>query len=163
MDTPKRKGRFWPWFVLALLAVPLVGDSILIFMVSTDPSFAVEENYYEKALEWDQKQVQRARNQQLGWRVEPRFLPTAADGGLPLEVALVGRDGETLADARVRMRAFAHARPARVQEEVLHKVDAGVYATRIRSPRRGWWRLEFQVTRGDIRFTAVETVRMPLP
>ena len=54
---------------MALLVAWAGANIAFVVITSRDASFAVEPNYYAKALAWDQTMAQQARNEALGWSV----------------------------------------------------------------------------------------------
>ena len=63
-------GRVWAW-VPALLLGGLLGTQLTVLhYVLEDPSFALESDYYRKAVSWDaQRELERA-SAALGWQGE---------------------------------------------------------------------------------------------
>ena len=53
----------WPMCVGGILVVNFIGVGVVLYFSMRDPSFAVEEAYYEKALAWDQEREQEARTE----------------------------------------------------------------------------------------------------
>ena len=109
-DSPRFN--IWPWVPVVLLT-SMVGGLLYMAKIATDdPGFAVEQDYYQKAVAWDDHQAQSAENTRLGWN-------------LTLETRTVGRDvqlvakltddrGHALPNAKVRVDAFANARAGHI-------------------------------------------------
>lgn len=80
--TPATKGsRAWMWPVgLITLMCGSVGICVMTAVVAArDPSFALEPDYYERALEWDETAAARDASATLGWRAHVEVsIPGAA-------------------------------------------------------------------------------------
>ena len=61
------RGWQWPVAVGALLALGVGANVVLMLVARSNPSFAVESEYYDKALAWDDRQRQQTHNAELGW------------------------------------------------------------------------------------------------
>jgi nitrogen fixation protein FixH len=123
-------------------------------VANRDASFAVERDYYKKAVEWDQAMAQHAANAELGWQVSARLEP-AGDGRARLTVWLSDRGGLPLDGATVSVEAFASARAGDVRALALEPLGDGAYAGTLAAPRAGVWELRLAVTRSGRRFTQV--------
>jgi hypothetical protein len=143
----------WPIAIVAVLALTVIGNVFVIVAANGRDAAVVEPDYYRKALAWDSTLAQRARDQDLGWRLDARLAPLGADGRARLEARLAGRDGAPIADARVHVVAV-HNREARAPRTATLAPVAGGYAAELPLARAGLWELRFDVRRGGERFTA---------
>jgi len=80
----RSRGWYWPVGLAALLVVSAGANIALIVITSRDASFAVEPNYYAKALAWDETMAQQARNEALGGSVT--VPPLAEQVSVPLAI-----------------------------------------------------------------------------
>jgi nitrogen fixation protein FixH len=150
-----KPGWQWPAAMTGILVITVVANAFVYYAANHDPSFAVEDNYYEKAVDWDAHMAQEARNRALGWRLTTALGAPARDT-IPLAVTLTDSAGRPLDGADVRLTAMqiAHAAdPLRLTMEPDVTVP-GRYAARLASPWAGWWELRFDIVRGSDRFTA---------
>ena len=85
-----KRGTLWPVAVAGILGLTVAGNIWLIRVASGDPSFAVEENYYQRGVHWDDEMAQRARNIALGWKLAASLSPIRAGRGSDLRIALSG-------------------------------------------------------------------------
>lgn len=149
-----RKGGHWPYLIVALLAVSLSANLALLVLAVDDPSFAVEPDYYEKAMAWDARRAQERRNEELGWSLE---LKVGAARSLPgsrrIEVLLLDREGLTIEDATVRLETFHNARAGNILETTLAAEGEGRYAALLPLRRPGLWEFRFVVERGEETYT----------
>ena len=157
-DTPAREGRaaaiFWPAFIVFLLLIPVASVTVLIRAATGDPSVAVEENYYERGLAWDEEARQRAVNERLGWGFE--LLAGRAGGGrLLVQVRLLDEQGAAVSADSVLIEAFAIARAAdRLHLEPTLAADGSWEAASPLS-RGGLWEFRLEAIAGEQRFTEV--------
>jgi nitrogen fixation protein FixH len=154
-----KKGWYWPFILAGLMAVVLGANLILVLAAYADPSFAVEKDYYRKALAWDEKRAQDRRNAELGWTFTFEFSETKTrEGTLPLSARLLDGSGEEIRDAVVTLEAFHNARASRIlHAEMRPEADAG-YSAALPIRRPGLWEFRFEAVRGGERFTRT-TVR----
>jgi nitrogen fixation protein FixH len=139
---------------LATLLVGSAGANIaLVLITSRDASFAVEPDYYAKALAWDETMVQQAHNEALGWSLGLRFEPTGERGRMTVTARLTDRAGTPLPGAHVAIEARHNARASRVFTAVLEPRTIG-YAAAMPLARAGLWEFRVRVTRGPDVFTA---------
>jgi nitrogen fixation protein FixH len=147
------KGWYWP-LVLAGLLVGSAGANIGFMLIATgDPTFAVEPDYYKKAIDWDKTMAQEARNAELGWAVSARLEGAARPGQGRLVARVTDRAGAPVSGARVAVEAFPSARARQVVTAALEPEGNGVYAGGIPLERPGLWELRVRVTRGEQVFT----------
>lgn len=149
-----KSGWHWPLILAGLMAIALIANFTLLFLATSDPSFAVEADYYDKATHWDDKRAQDARNERLGWSLALDVGTTAdAVGNRTLRVTLADDDGAPLPDATVDVEAFHNARAAAVLDGELRAIGDGVYEIALPVRRPGVWEFRFVAERGGERFT----------
>jgi nitrogen fixation protein FixH len=137
-----------------LLGLMLVGWGYMVSVALDDPSFSVEENYYEKAIGWDDHQAQEAKNQALGWHLATEFDPRGAD--MRVSATLLDRHGAQLSGATISIEAFPVARGGDVVKAVLRDQGDGSYGAVLPMRRPGIWELRYTVEHGGERFTLVQ-------
>jgi nitrogen fixation protein FixH len=146
---------------LAALLVGSAGANIaLLVITSRDASFAVEPDYYAKALAWDETMAQQARNEALGWCLGLRVEPTDERGRVTVAVGLSDGAGAPLPGARIAIEALHNARASRVLTAVLEPRGLG-YAAMMPLARPGLWEFRVRVTRGPDVFTATLMLDVP--
>lgn len=150
-----KRGMGWPIAIAAILGTTVVANVWVLYIANRDPSFAIEKDYYQKALRWDDEVAQQARNTALGWRLSSTLTPLAADGAT-LTVQLTDSAGARVEGATVTVAALHNARAGTVLDATLAPAAGGAYAVRLPMHRSGEWELRFQAVRGDQRFTAVQ-------
>jgi nitrogen fixation protein FixH len=144
----------WPLAIIGLLVLSAAGNVLLVVTAVGDPSFAVERDYYRKALAWDRTAGQRDRSDALGWSARAQLSAASADQA-QLDVWLEDDHGRPLAGARVAVEAFHNARARDVHVATLSPREAGRYVALVPSARRGLWEVRLTAERGGDTFTTV--------
>jgi nitrogen fixation protein FixH len=141
-------GRFWPWLAAGLLAATVAKYAIVLAVIAGDPSIAIEEDYYERAVAWDDERAARSASAALGWSAR---IEIVAAPGLP------GR-----AEARIELLdvagIFHQARAAEAIEVTSTSSAEGFHRLAIPGARTGAWRVEIEATRDGERFIEERTV-----
>ena len=154
---PTWRAYFWPGLVIALLAGQGCLLLVMVLLATADRSFAVEPDYYQKGLRWNEIAAQRHRNTQLGWAVSLAFGdPAGALGDREVRCTLSDREGRLLDGAEVEVIAFAHSRGSRREQMTLEPAGGGVYCGKMRFARKGRWEFRLTVRRGPETFTHTE-------
>ncbi|HEX6764889.1 MAG TPA: FixH family protein [Polyangiaceae bacterium] len=154
--------RVWPWVPVGLLAAMLTGLGTMAAIAVNDPGFALEKNYYAKAVAYDRVIAQRAENERLGWSIDAELDAPAPGAATPLVVRLRHRGGP-VAGARGSVEAFSNANAGNVIETRFEEVEAGVYRASLPVRRGGLWEFRLAFERGSERFTATERRDVPEP
>jgi nitrogen fixation protein FixH len=142
--------------VATILGLTIAGNIWLIRIANADPSFAVEERYYQRALDWDSELAQRDENARLGWRLHATVSPIQRGSGATIGADLRDAEGRPIAGATIAARVLHVGRAAQPLDVVLLRDSTDTYSARVTLERPGLWELRFDVTRGNERFTAIE-------
>ncbi len=155
---------FWMTLIGLIAAVDFVAFGYLIVRSSNDPTFAVEERYYEKGLDWDREMAQRRANEELGWHAGVAA-ERSAGGERAIRVRLTDRHGAAVAGAVVSVEAFANARASvrHAREGVTDDAGECLLLVPAGSPGAwGAWEARLRVTGGGGEvFTEVVRFEMP--
>lgn len=149
-----RRGTRWPVAVVLILGACVAANVWIIRIANADPSFAVEPDYYQKALRWDDELAQRERNRALAWQLTPTLSSISPDSGVELRVSLRDPLGAPLGNAIVSVVAMHNARAGEPLDARLHRSGSGDYVARLPMTRPGLWELRFDVRQGSDHFTA---------
>ncbi|HKZ05559.1 MAG TPA: FixH family protein [Methylomirabilota bacterium] len=158
--TSAGRGWLWPLGLALALALSAGGNVAFMVLASRDASFAVEPDYYRKALEWDRTMAQASANRALGWMAAVDG-PAPAPGGRRLVVRLIDRDGGPVDGARMTVEARHGARAAEVVHGLLAGTGQGRYAAELPLGRVGLWELRLRAERGAQVFTQRLEVDLP--
>ena len=154
-----QSGRFWAWLP-ALLLSTLIGTQLTVLhFVLRDPGFALEPDYYRKAVAWDAHRDLERQSLALGWHAELSAEPQAR--GVRLRAHLTALDGTAVTGASVRLRAFANARAAQLLERSLEESSPGIYEGLLSPARPGLWEVRLEARRGPDTFEQI--LRLDLP
>lgn len=152
----KTKTSAWAWVPAGLLGSMLLGLGSMAYVAIDDPSFALEPNYYDKSLRWDQSQAEKRASLALGYRVElTQPLVQTTDQQATVELVLQDRDGAPLAAAQVEVEAFPNATANRIQRLTLREVAPGRYQARLSRAALGLWELRVEVRHAGQRYREV--------
>ncbi len=154
----------WPAIVLGLLLLQIGTSALMIYVATSDASFAVEPDYYRKAVEWDQRAAQLRAEQALGWRIT---FDLSADADALQRRLLTARvfdaQQQPLRGASLRVRAFHHARAADALEASLHESAPGEYRVALPLMRAGLWEFRFELTSASRIFSLRELRELAAP
>lgn len=142
----------WPTIVIGLLAVTVGGNIWVAVIASRDPSFAIEENYYQRAVSYDLEQAREQRSDRLGWVLELTAGSTTA-AGTPLTAVLRDSTGAVVPDANVRVQLRRVARSQTATPATLSFVGTH-YAAVVPMYDAGLWDIAIEARRGTARFSA---------
>lgn len=157
-----KRGLQWPIGIGVALLLAAGGQVWFAVVAAEDPAFAVEGDYYAKALQWDAELAQREANRALGWRIVPTLQLGRGNGEGALSITLHDATGAAITGAAVDVLAMHNARAARQLSATLTEVGDGAYRADIPAQRPGEWELRFTVRRDGQRFTASERIDVAL-
>ena len=148
----------WPIGVVTILASTVVANVIVMRIANDDPSFAVEPDYYRKAVHFDSTMAQERENISLGWGIETRI--DSIGDGRHTRVAIRLRDASSypLPGARVAVMARFNARANDTLTALLTEESPGTYVTTLPIARPGEWDVRVDATHGSQRFSASSRV-----
>jgi nitrogen fixation protein FixH len=140
-------GRGMIALVLGLLGGSVTTCIVLYVMANSDPAFAVEPDYYAKAVAWDAHAAEQQASDTLGWKLSLTTRPLG-ERQLLVVATIVDARGARVDGARVHLEAFANAR-ARVPQELDLIEHDGEYHGTLSLTARGLWELRFRAARGQ--------------
>jgi nitrogen fixation protein FixH len=147
----------WPAFIAGALALQVVSSLITIYLATTNPSYAVEDDYYQKALRWDETRAQQRRNFALGWNLTFEVQGPAAPGDrAEVSVSLLDAASEPIDGAIIELETFHNARADDILKTTFVGTGDGTYTSSLPMRRSGLWEFRFVVTRGSDTFTLTQ-------
>ncbi|MHC5115116.1 MAG: FixH family protein [Planctomycetota bacterium] len=153
----------WISVVVGILGTCVLFYAILIVAATSDPSFAVAENYEADAANWNALARERQLSEQLGWTVTLATTPIAQPDHRELALTVTDRRGEPVRGARVEVAALHVARAADVVRAELAERGDGVYAAPLRMKRSGIWEFRIRVEHGEDRFVETRREKLLIP
>lgn len=144
--TAQRRGgaRFWPLMVVGLL-VGNVGICVFTIISATgDPGMAVEPDYYQKAMDWDERAAERRAAEKLGWIVH---VGPGAGENPGMVIRVFDASGEPITGASVHAAVFHRARSGDADQIDLAETAPGVYAGGQTLDRSGLWEVRMTIER----------------
>lgn len=146
-----KKGMGWPIGVVVILMSTVLANIGVIVFTGDDPSFAIEPDYYQKAVDWDSTEALGTRSDALAWRAEASVMADA-DGFSRLSIVLRDAAGDVVRDAAVSGALLHIARANDVQQVRFDATDSGTYEARVNMPRAGLWELRLAADRSAEQF-----------
>lgn len=145
-EAPRRRAWLFPGIVFGLLGTQFGICGLAIYLANADPSFAIEPDYYRKAVAWDQENARRHASVALGWQLDFAFADEAdALGRRQLTCSLRDRDGRPIRGATIEVAAFASARGNQRETWTLDDTGDGSYEAFVTARRPGLWELRTTV------------------
>jgi nitrogen fixation protein FixH len=143
----------WTIIIVALLGSSLLVHGIMLVVALSDSSFAVEENYEQKAADWDERMRQRQFNRALDWSVDIDTAVAGPRGEVEVSVTLLDAQNAPIDDASLTLETFHNARATRKLRESLPARGDGLYQAVLPMGQSGVWEFRLTATRGDDTFT----------
>jgi nitrogen fixation protein FixH len=145
--------RLWPAAIVAVLALTVAANALLLWKASDPRGLAAEPDYYSKAVRWDSTLAVERASAALGWTAHAALgVPRA--GAARVEVSLRDSTGAPVGRATVSAALLHNADPARWIRGTLVESGGGRYAAELPLARAGRWELRLLATRGSERFVA---------
>ena len=153
-EVTSKAGAVWSWVPLGLLLCMFFGIGTLAYIAIDDPNFALEPDYYAKALHWDRAQAQLRENDTLGYELGLRQpLVISETGSVQVELSLKDRGAAGISGASLEVSAFPNAFAERVQHLTLREVAPGIYRGELAHGLLGLWELRCVVSVGSGHYT----------
>jgi hypothetical protein len=155
-DTKTNTRSNWAWVPALMLGSMLLGLGTMAYVAIDDPHFALEPNYYDKAVHWDQSRAEARQSASSGLSLSlTRPLVTSADGSVDVEIRVADRQKNPVLGAQVELQAFPNAYAERIEKLTLRESAPGVYSGRLSRGVLGLWELRFALARDALRFHEV--------
>ncbi len=144
----------WPGLIFVMLGGQLLLMGLLVYVATSDGSFAVEPDYYQKGLNWDATLAQRTQNARLGWTAALEIDSAAESGGdREIRCRLTDKTGRPLDGATLDLVAFPHVRGNERLSVTLLPAGDGTYRSNVPLAHRGVWEFRLVIHRGPDTFT----------
>jgi nitrogen fixation protein FixH len=150
----RRQRVFWVGLVLTLLGGQMVLIGTMAYVAMSDGSLAIEPDYYQRGLHWDETAAQIRRNGELGWSLRLQVGDQVnVRGERVLRCRLNDKTGRALDGATMDLVTFSHARGNQRFSATLLPMGGGEYETTLHFSHPGVWEFRLIVQRGPETFT----------
>lgn len=160
--TDRAAGRKWTAIIIGLLSMNICIVAVTVVCATRDQSFAIEPDYYKKAVEWDRTAKQRDRAAALDWGVSVSLAEPRAGSDQPVvRVTLKGpaaTGAVPLDGAQVHAEVFAQARSGSRLNFYAESVGGGVYESPAPIARPGLWEVRLKIRRGPDSLSLTRTL-----
>jgi nitrogen fixation protein FixH len=147
---------FWPIFLTSLIGIHIVSVVVMVSVATHDRSFAIEPDWYQQGLGFEQVVQQQRENSRLNWSVKLHVgQPQLGTTWRRITCRVVDAAGVPVTNAVVDLVAFAHLRASNRKSCVLRPRDAGQYEESLAFDELGIWEFRFVIKRGPLTFTHV--------
>lgn len=154
----------WPGLLITLFGGHLLLMFVMAYVATTDGSFAIEPDYYQKALNWDETAAQLRENDRLGWSANIELDDDVSVlGHRTVRCVAADRQGNPMDDAQVDLIVFHHAHGNDRTPISLKAVGDGKYETTLRLAYDGLWEFRLVIHRGSDMFTCTQVKRIRQP
>jgi len=158
----KRGGVLFLALIIGLLVASVGFMSYTLYRATSDPTFAIEPDYYQKGLNWDQTQREQTASDALGWGAT-FDLDKAPGAATVTRVRLADRNGAPVVGANVEAVCFPNVRSNDRRTIQFKEGEPGVYGAPIAYPLPGRWEFRLSAVRGDSKFVATKELTVPGP
>jgi nitrogen fixation protein FixH len=149
-----KPGMGWPIGVTVILGTTIAANLWVMKIANSDPSFAIEPDYYRKAVHYDSTMAQQRTNAALGWGVATQLAPIGDGTATRLTVTLRDVQERPLSGAHVAIMTRYNARANDTLTAVLTEAAPGRYETSLPIAHPGEWEVRVDATRAGQRFEA---------
>lgn len=148
----RRAGRRWIAFIACLFLAQVAAVVLMIWIATSDRSFALEPDYYQKAVQWDALSQMQRDSDRLGWNLELLLEPRDERGNRPTILRILDADQQPVNDAAVQAEWFHHARARDRRTTAFEPVGDGLYRAALRYERSGLYEFRVHAIRGEQNF-----------
>lgn len=141
----------WPIGITVVLGLTVVANFWVMRVANDDPSFAIEPDYYKKAVAFDSTIAEERRSATLGWSASASIVAGGANGAT-VTVTLRDAQQQPVQGATVRIAALANARANTILSANLTESAPGEYRAPLAAQRPGQWEVRVDAVKGTQHF-----------
>lgn len=147
-----KPGMGWPIGIVVILGATIAANLVVMRIANSDASFAIEPDYYKKAVAFDSTMATERRSLSLGWSATSAIVAGDSAGRPMLTVTI--RDAQQLPvrGAAVNITALANARANDILTAALQETAPGQYQSRLSARFAGQWEVRVDAVRGTEHF-----------
>jgi hypothetical protein len=155
-DKPRPPRRLlWPILIVGLICTHVVFCVATVIIALQDRSFAIEPDWYQKGLRYEETIRQKRENDRLGWQVAIHVGAPLIGPQRNVVCTIMDRAGRPVEDATVDLVAFAHVRAKDRRSLVLLPQGHGTYVNTMAFEHPGVWEFRLAVKAGKEMCTCV--------
>ena len=148
-------GRIWPYAVVGLLLLNVCVCAVTVVAATSDPvASAVEPDYYQRAVDWDDERAKWPAPEKLGWEVR---VESRRGIGVVVEITDCA-GGVVISGVKGRVKARHAGERLEVREAPLAPMDGGALVWNRSESDTGQWTLTLWLERGQDRALLTRTV-----
>lgn len=165
--TPAKPSRrnllVFPGLVFAFIGLQACWMSAAVYFALSDRSFAVEPDYYAKAVQYEDQQAQALANKRMGWTASMTASTAAGDQGIrAVSVDLRDALGQPVTEAAIQVEYFHRARGNdRLTATIPPTADGAAYSALLPMPRAGAYEFRLVATENGATYTQTLVVEAP--
>ncbi|MEP6834903.1 MAG: FixH family protein [Gemmatimonas sp.] len=144
-----KPGTLWIAGICSILGVTVVGNIVVMAIANDDPSFAIETDYYKKAVDFDSTLRLERGSVALGWTAAATVVQDSTAPIAQLVVSISGKDQRPVVGLLVDVDALFNARANDVVHARLTEQTPGVYTAPLAVAHSGQWEVRIKATRPD--------------
>jgi nitrogen fixation protein FixH len=150
----------WPTAIVAVLVTQICFGIWMARVAGNDPNFAIEPDYYARAVNWDATMAQSRLDKALGWQATVG-MTRAAGRTATLRLKLTDSTGTPIVTAdSVLVEALAVAHAGQIDRLRLVR-DGDGYIAPVSAANAGLWEVRVRAMRGTDVFTAKLRTELP--
>ncbi len=149
-----KPGMGWPIGIVAILSATVIANLVVMRIANGDPSFAIEPDYYQKAVAFDSTIAGQRRSNALGWTATATIVVADAAGPPLLTVTLLDSQQRPVQGAAVTVVALANIRANDLVSSTLSEIAPGRYQSTLAARMAGQWEVRVDALRGSEHFVA---------
>ena len=149
---------FWPGMIIGILSFSVIANILLVMASRSDGGAQIIDNYYEKAVKWDEHQADLKRVSEMGWDVQILVGPHAEKRAI--RFVMQDKNGTPLSGLTPHVVVTSPAKLEPIADVELVPAGPGVYATEITIPHNGFFDFELTAPLGDGDFVTRKRVEV---
>ncbi len=143
------RGGQWPLLVVALLGVQIVLCMAALYYATSDKSFAVEPDAYQKALAWDDQVAAQKASDELGWTLALTATEPDAMKQRYVVITLADSDNQPIEGAQIAGTTLHPTEASRPRALEFTEIAPGQYRAPARMKQDGKWLFDLRAERGE--------------
>jgi len=142
------RNAFWPIFLVSLISIHILSVVVMGIVAMHDSSFAIEPDWYQQGLHYEQTVEQQRENTRLGWSVQLDVgQPLTGTNRRNVSCRVLDREGKPVENATIDLVSFAHLRASNRTSSILLPHSRGEYAGTLDCEDPGMWEFRLVVSR----------------